>query len=292
MSYWEEAELACCRLGVPLEEVSLVALLLLDVHGLPVKAPKSQQQGGSGTNAASQGVAAPSHAAHASFSAPVGKVPSHPFPVQQPAPFVGMSPMAGVYLGSFPVQPGQYGAYAIPAAYSSDGSQLAGYYAASQPADAAQPIPTAEWVVAPPSFEEPAADSEVVGALLPPPQPLGPTLQSGETANIVKEAELGHYQRETEESGYPAVPTNPGFGGLLPYPLVPLYGLPYPYPAFDYRLLFGQYPPGTYTTFSRNHERGRDYSKEIHYLKEHVSDAPQTPQNPGLGQQKFFPRSP
>ncbi|XP_015243103.1 PREDICTED: uncharacterized protein LOC107092906 [Cyprinodon variegatus] len=183
--------------------VSLVALLLLDVHGLPVKAPKSQQQGGSGTNAASQGVAAPFHAAHASFSAPVGKVPSHPFPVQQPAPFVGMSPMAGVYPGSFPVQAGQYGPYAIPAAYSSDGSQLAGYYAASQQAEAAQPIPTAEWVVAPPSFEEPAADAEVVGALLPPPQPLGPTLQSGETANIVKEAELGlHLPAQQEECLY------------------------------------------------------------------------------------------
>lgn len=68
-----------------------------------------------------------------SFSALAVKGPSQPFPVQQPAAFVGMSPMAGVYTGSVPVQPGQYDTYAVPAGYSS---------AASQQALAAQPIPT------------------------------------------------------------------------------------------------------------------------------------------------------
>ncbi|XP_038148246.1 uncharacterized protein LOC119788149 [Cyprinodon tularosa] len=253
---------------------SLVVLLILDVCGLPVKDPRPQFQGGSGIKAASQGVAAPFQADHVSFSAPAVKTPSHPTFVQTPADFVNVNPMA----------------WYNPAAPVYYGSQMPAYYVDSQQAGAAQSPPT-EWVVAPPSFEDSSTDAEDIGAVLPPAQPVGPILQSGETSNIVKEAELGHYQRETEESGYPAVPINPVLGGLLPYPFP--YPFPYrlPYPAFDYRLLFGQYPPGTYSTFSRNHERGRDYSQSIHYLKEHGPDAPENPQNPGLGQQKFFQRT-
>ncbi|XP_015226555.1 PREDICTED: uncharacterized protein LOC107082397 [Cyprinodon variegatus] len=254
---------------------SLVVLLILDVCGLPVKDPRPQLQGGSGIKAASQGVAAPFQADHVSFSAPAVKTLSHPTFVQTPAEFVNVNPMAGLY-------------QAAPVYY---GSQMPAYYVDSQQAGAAQSPPTADWFVAPPSFEDASTDAEDLGAVLPPAQPVGPILQSGETSNIVKEAELGHYQRETEESGYPAVPINPVLGGLLPYPFP--YPLPYrlPYPAFDYRLLFGQYPPGTYTTFSRNHERGRDYSQSIHYLKEHGPDAPENPQNPGSGQHKLFQRT-
>ncbi|KAM9757953.1 uncharacterized protein ACNS7B_005069 isoform 1-T2 [Menidia menidia] len=114
----------------------------------------------------------------------------------------------------------------------------------------------------------------------------GPALQSGETSSVVKEAELGNYQQQTEEFGYPDDLQVPGPG--LPTVLVPQFGVGgvrgSPYPNFDYRLLYGQYPPGTYSTFSQQNEKGKDYSQEIHYLKEHVSDSD------GSGQQKtFFP---
>ncbi|KAM9758277.1 uncharacterized protein ACNS7B_005331 isoform 1-T2 [Menidia menidia] len=114
----------------------------------------------------------------------------------------------------------------------------------------------------------------------------GPALQSGETSSVVKEAELGNYQQQTEEFGYPDDLQVSGPG--LPTVLVPQFGVGgvrgSPYPNFDYRLLYGQYPPGTYSTFSQQNEKGKDYSQEIHYLKEHVGDSD------GSGQQKkFFP---
>nr|XP_015811169.2 sericin 1 [Nothobranchius furzeri] len=125
----------------------------------------------------------------------------------------------------------------------------------------------------------------------------GPALMSGETSNVLKEAELGKYQHETEEFGYPSAGMGPG-QGLPSYPLPygVFWGSPYiypasyssPYPNFDYRLLYGMYPPGTYTTFSKNHEKGKDYYQSIHYLKEHV---PETPSTHASGQQKkIFPQ--
>ncbi|MED6262281.1 hypothetical protein ATANTOWER_017184 [Ataeniobius toweri] len=47
--------------------------------------------------------------------------------------------------------------------------------------------------------------------------------------------------------GFPPVVLSPGVWG---YPLP----FPFPYPDFDYRLLYGLYPPGTYTTFSKEHK--------------------------------------
>lgn len=173
-----------------------------------------------------------------------------------------------------------------------------------------------KWSVAPKIFsEEGLANTEAVSSsdglpAAPPPPPSGPVLQSGETSNVVKEAELGNYHHETEEIGYPAESMGPGqgfpsypvaspfmpvVGGFGGYPGLYPYPSPYPYPVFDYRLLYGLYPPGTYTTFSKNHEKGKDYYQNIHYLKEHGpggSDVPNTPGSPGSGQQKVFPRKP
>ncbi|XP_024152984.1 uncharacterized protein LOC112161772 [Oryzias melastigma] len=163
----------------------------------------------------------------------------------------------------------------------------------TQPGPAQAGLPETKWVVAPPSFsEQAAADSQAVGSsdFLPPVPlpPPGPVLQSGETSNIVKEAELGNYQQQTEEFGYPAEAVQPG--SAFTSVLVPGQGLGgfwgSPYPGFDYRLLYGLYPPGTYTTFSQNHEKGKDYYQSIHYLKEHVSED-QGPQQQQL-QQKIF----
>ncbi|KAM9703651.1 uncharacterized protein ACNS7B_002299 [Menidia menidia] len=148
------------------------------------------------------------------------------------------------------------------------------------------------WAVAPQDFSGLDASSNNqaldLGDVLPAStlSETGPALQSGETSSVVKEAELGNYQQQTEEFGYPDDLQVPGPG--LPTVLVPQFGVGgvrgSPYPNFDYRLLYGQYPPGTYSTFSQQNEKGKDYSQEIHYLKEHVSDSD------GSGQQKkFFP---
>ncbi|XP_023819290.1 uncharacterized protein LOC110016487 [Oryzias latipes] len=167
----------------------------------------------------------------------------------------------------------------------------------TQPGPAQAALPETQWAVAPPSFsEQAAADAQAVGSsdFLPPvpAPPAGPVLQSGETSNIVKEAELGNYQQQTEEFGYPAEAAQPG--AAFTSVLVPGQGLGgfwgSPYPGFDYRLLYGLYPPGTYTTFSQNHEKGKDYYQSIHYLKEHVSEdqGPQQQQQQQLQQKVFY----
>ncbi|KAF6732407.1 hypothetical protein FQA47_018499, partial [Oryzias melastigma] len=169
------------------------------------------------------------------------------------------------------------------------------YAAGSPQTGAAQSgLPESNWLVAPQSFEEASANAQVQGASDLAPQPLlppaGPVLQSGETSNVVKEAELGNYQQQTEEFGYPAQPavSEPGFTSLP----MPSFWLPgywgSPYPGFDYRLLYGLYPPGTYSTFSQSHEKGKDYYKDVHYLKEHESEDDAQ----GSQQQKIFPSPP
>lgn len=173
-------------------------------------------------------------------------------------------------------------------------------------------FPETKWAVAPKIFSEEglanneALSSNDVSSSTGLAAPSGPVLQSGETSSILKEAELGNFQHETEEVGYPAdrMGAGPGFAmeslaspvvpyvGLWVYPNLYPYPLPYPYPQFDYRLLYGLYPPGTYTTFNKHHEKGKDYYQSIHYLKEHGSgpDSADTPGSPGSGQQKkFFP---
>ncbi|XP_035983036.1 leucine-rich repeat extensin-like protein 5 isoform X8 [Fundulus heteroclitus] len=256
--------------GQVLLGVSLFTLLLLDAHGAPVKGTKGQHQSSSDTdaggNVASHRRAAPGYTAPVSYNAPAG--------------------------------------------YYSTGAYMPGHVASSQQAGVAQSsVPEAKWSKAPQAFEESPTNVQGASVILPPLPPPGPVLQSGETSNVVREAELGNYQDQTEEFGYPAYPTGPGqplppvalpshgVGGLwgdqppypLPYPYPPPYPFPYPYPVFDYSLLYGLYPPGTYTTFSRDHEKGKDYYQTTHYLKDHGSDGPQTPQNPGTGQQKVYP---
>ncbi|XP_024139863.1 uncharacterized protein LOC112153721 [Oryzias melastigma] len=154
-------------------------------------------------------------------------------------------------------------------------------------------LPESSWLVAPQSFEEASTNAQAQSnsELLPQPPlpPAGPVLQSGETSNVVREAELGNYQQQMEEFGYPGQPgaSEPGFT-RLPVPNIVLPGYwGNPYPGFDYRLLYGLYPPGTYSTFSQSHERGKDYYKDVHYLKEHESEEDEGPQ-----QQKVFPGPP
>ena len=152
--------------------------------------------------------------------------------------------------------------------------------------------PGTSWAVEPQDFSDLDASGNSqafdLGDVVPAPYlpPAGPVLQSGETSSVVKEAELGNYQQQTEEFSYPDERGVSGPG--LPTVLVPQFGVGgvpgSPSPNFDSRLLYGQYPPGSYSTFSQQTEKGKDYSQEIHYLKEHVADSD------GSGQQKkFFP---
>ncbi|MEY6296437.1 hypothetical protein WJF85_28720, partial [Salmonella enterica subsp. enterica serovar Corvallis] len=63
-----------------------------------------------------------------------------------------------------------------------------------------------EWVIAPKAFEEAPTDTQPQEGTVGPQLPQGPAalaLQSGETSNVVKEAELGNYHQQTEEFGYP-----------------------------------------------------------------------------------------
>lgn len=133
------------------------------------------------------------------------------------------------------------------------------------------PSPETQWVIAPQVFEAASADSTALGlgdiSLPAPVPPPGPVLQSGETSSVVKEAELGNYQRQTEEVGSPDFLK--GFSQDFASLFLPrsgaggFWGFPFPY--FDYRLLYGLYPPGTYSTFSKQQEGGKDYSKNIHF---------------------------
>ncbi|MED6272397.1 hypothetical protein CHARACLAT_029835 [Characodon lateralis] len=58
-------------------------------------------------------------------------------------------------------------------------------------------LPEAKWKTAPQAFEEASTDTQDQGSSVFGPPP-GPALQSGETSNVVKEAELGNFHHQTE----------------------------------------------------------------------------------------------
>ncbi|XP_017282914.1 uncharacterized protein LOC108242545 [Kryptolebias marmoratus] len=275
--------------------VFLSAWLVLGTHGLPIKGSKSQDQSGSDTYA--EGHSASNWGGAGGNYAPMSYSAAKDVPMagQAPGPskLVYANPASGnllsaTYQAGYPV-----GAGYIPV--------QAGYPSSAQ----ANP-PEMKWAVEPKIFSEEglansdalSSNNELRSSLSLPPAPSGPVLQSGETSSVVKEAELGNYQHETEEVGYPADRMGPGqvfASDPLASPVLPQVGLsvypypyplPYPYPQFDYRLIYGLYPPGTYTTFSKNHEKGKDYYQSIHYLKDHGSGPSDSSGSPGSGQQK------
>lgn len=241
---------------------------------------QSQHQSSGGTSA--RGNVA-SRGASSGSSDPAGVFVQQPQSAQPV--FVGVSamPAAGYATGSVPA--GYYsGASYIPG--SAAGSPQAAAGQSSLPGNESQTWfkqsvdelnvihfifpqhPEAKWTIAPQAFEEASrAQPQGSSAILPPPM----TLQSGETSNVVKEAKPGNYQQQTEEFGYAAGRMEPGqslplvatqslgVGGLWGYSSPYPHQCPFPYPYFDYRLLYGLYPPGTYTTLSRNHEKSKNY---------------------------------
>ncbi|XP_037531202.1 uncharacterized protein LOC119408448 [Nematolebias whitei] len=240
--------------------VSLCALLILGTHGSPVKGSEFQEHSGSGSYTGGR-----HHQGAGSHYAPMYSGQT-----------LGVSSMPGA---GYPAE----------------------YLSSSQTEAAQSSLPETKWSVEPKIFsEEGLANTEAVGSsdFVPaphPPVPYGPVLQSGETSNVVKEAELGNYQQETEELGYANNHMMPGYAS----PFLPIVGglggypgpYPYLYPAFDFRLLYGLYPPGTYTTFSKNHEKGKDYYQDVHYLREHGPVPSDFPSRPGE-QKIIFPRVP
>lgn len=229
---------------------------------------QSQHQSSGGTSA---GGNVASRRAGSGSSDPAGvfmRQPSRPQSVQPVFAGVRAMPAAGYATGP------------VPAGYYSGASYIPGSAAGSSRAAAGQPSlpgnesqtwfnqsvdelnvirfifplhPEAKWTVAPQAFEE-ATSAEPQGSS---------ALQPGETSNVVKEAEPGNYQQQLDAFGYPAGHMGPGqslgVGGLWGYSSPYAHPCPFPYPYFDYRLLYGLYPPGTYTTVSRNHEKGKDY---------------------------------
>ncbi|KAM9707906.1 uncharacterized protein ACNS7B_000367 [Menidia menidia] len=259
--------------------VPLFALLIVATCGAPFKGSKDQSSSGSNPTANSGSYRRrPASGSYGGSSGSSGSLVPAQAVVQapgvpqlvQPGPFVGLSsaPVASYV----PVGVG----------YDSGSSELGDPSGMEETA----------WAVSPQDFSGLDASGNAqalnLGDVLPAPSlpQSGPVLQSGETSSVVKEAELGNYQQQTEEFGYPD--DLQVFGPGYPTVLVPQFGVGgfrgSPYPNFDYRLLYGQYPPGTYSTFRQQNEKGKDYSQEIHYLKEHVSGGD------GSGQQKkFFP---
>ncbi|XP_014860072.1 PREDICTED: uncharacterized protein LOC106928361 isoform X2 [Poecilia mexicana] len=227
--------------------VSLFALLLVAVHGSPIKGSKSQSQG---RPSDSSGDDDGSHQGSATgYSAPVFY-----------STYGGVSKPVGQYLGPpqyyrvgyttgfgfVPVQAGSVAGYvtdaSAPLPVGSFVLLQAGYAAIPPQAGTRANLPEMELVIAPQAFEEATTNTQprglsIVGPPLPP-TPSTPTLQSGEMSNVVKEAEFGNYQQQTEVFGYPSDHVGPGLppvallasgvGGLLSFPSP--YCLPYPLP--------------------------------------------------------------
>ncbi|MED6256152.1 hypothetical protein ATANTOWER_020814 [Ataeniobius toweri] len=193
------------------------------------------------------------------------QAPSHPQFVQtvpvpvtlRPMPDAGYTASSGLFL---PVQAGYVEGVAM--------LLQAGYVAGShQPGAARANLPETQWSIPPKVFfgrinQHPAPRQKQGSTTIPSSTPCN-SPPVWETSNVVKEAELGNYHQQTEEFGYlamgpvqgfpPVVLPSPGVGVLWGYPLP----YPYPYPDFGYRLLYGLYPPGTYTTFSKEHKGQR-----------------------------------
>lgn len=144
-------------------------------------------------------------------------------------------------------------------------------------------VPFTDWYVLP-AFPEhlPPAGPGVSGYVSPPfPKP---EYQAGELSHYEHTAEHGYHEHESEEQGapphppplpFPPGPPPPPFVNTheaaftsFQYPRPPYWGF-YPY-YYDYRLLRGQYPPGTYTHATASFERGHDGWKDVHYLRENI----------------------
>lgn len=105
-----------------------------------------------------------------------------------------------------------------------------------------------------------------------------------EDANV----NYGNYKSETEEQGTMRRPLPATFAatGYISQPRLEFGGyLPYYY---DYRLLTGQYPRGTYTHSSISHSHGLNSWNDAHYVREYrpypprPEVLPETPSDPAV----------
>ncbi|KAM3612638.1 uncharacterized protein V6R79_011833 [Siganus canaliculatus] len=142
------------------------------------------------------------------------------------------------------------------------------------------------WSVPPLGASSRAESPSSVSPLRPPhpphppqprPPPQEPSYQAGELSQYERNIEDGVYETETEEQGKlpppppppPMFPYGAGRGYTSqprpPRPPPPFYGGWGFFPYYNYRLLYGQYPPGTYTHVSSDFEHGNDHWQDAHY---------------------------
>ena len=167
---------------------------------------------------------------------------------------------------------------------------------------------SSEWLIPPPIFGDEktlgvASSSNAYGIL-----PFPPDYQAGELAHYERNLETGKYDSETEERGFlPPPRSEPVYAYMAPPPLAQsLEGYVSPplpdsgpagrwnvYPYYDYMLLTGQYPPGTYTHFSGGSEKGRDNFQEVHYVREYLPNpVPSQPINTRKFESPEAPKAP
>ncbi|GLD67378.1 leucine-rich repeat extensin-like protein 1 [Lates japonicus] len=122
--------------------------------------------------------------------------------------------------------------------------------------------------------------------------------EAGELSHYEENYEMGDYLRETEDQGYMPPPLPP-----MPMSAEPSFtSPPRPgpgvgggwggYPYFDYRLLYGDYPPGTYTHSSSNFEQGADHWYDDHYIRYDPYDPAPEPQTFAAPQHSEAPKTP
>ena len=103
--------------------------------------------------------------------------------------------------------------------------------------------------------------------------PPRPKFIPGELLNIEGSVEDGHFESETQERGAPPPPPPPYAAAVGPaesslsprVPMMPHGSLGYFYP-YNWMLITGQYPPGTYTHSSSSVEHGGNDWQENHYI--------------------------
>ncbi|KAJ3599606.1 hypothetical protein NHX12_033562 [Muraenolepis orangiensis] len=216
----------------------------------------------------------------------------------------GSSKAAAVYQ---PVQadPGYDGTSFLSGPGDQKGSAVQGIYPLPGTSDGLPPAssPGVSWALPPPgifSGGDASPSSSYAGYSMPPPEP---QFVPGELSRLERTLEDGGYESETQERGFPPPPSpygvyveDAGPQALMPtdagpQALMPMggsFGYFYPY---DWRLLTGQYPPGTYTHVSSSLERGRDDWQENHYLKYDYPASPREEQQfqtfPSASDQSF-----
>ncbi|KAJ3593712.1 hypothetical protein NHX12_006046 [Muraenolepis orangiensis] len=241
--------------------VFLQAVLLLDIHCSPVKnAPTykgGSTAGGStaGGSSKAPGLSPAKEVDHGYSSTGPGDKAGIAVGIPSPAGYSNRSPAKDI---SWAISPDLFSWGDDSTDYrrqSSSSADVSPAYASANPAYAPAPMSGQEFI-------------------------------PGELQRIESTMEDGGYESETQEMGLPPLPPYTAAGvNTGPQAVMPRGSFGYFYP-YDWMLLTGQYPPGTYTHSSSSQERGRDDWQENHYLR---YEYPSSPVQEEEEQQQYFP---